>query len=167
MKNIRKFFVVALFVFVGFDFGAFARDLKVLDVAPDFTIKVQNGSEFSLSAQKGNPVLLHFWATWCPPCIRELPEMQELSEDLTESKSKLRFIAVCISDSEANKTAFMKKNNYTFPCALDELGDIVASKYNVSGIPTSILIGADGKILKINVGMMSAKQLEAFVKDVK
>lgn len=165
MKNIKKFFVVALFVFVGFDFGVFAKDLKVSDVAPDFTIKVQDGSEFSLSAQKGKPVLLHFWATWCPPCIRELPEMQKLSDDLAESK--LEFIAVCISDSEANKAAFMKKNNYTFPCALDELGDIVASKYNVSGIPTSILIGADGKILKINVGMMSAKQLEAFVKDVK
>lgn len=145
----------------------FAKDLDGTVNAPDFTIKLNDDTSFTLSQKKGKPVFLHFWATWCPPCIRELPHMQKLYTQLVESKSNLEFIAVCISDTTQNRDTFMKKNNYNFPCGLDETGNLVASKYNVSGIPTSVLISADGKLLKINVGMMTPSQLEDFVKDVK
>lgn len=162
MKKIILLTVLLLSITV-----AFAKDLDGTQNAPDFTIKLNDESTFTLSQKKGKPVFLHFWATWCPPCIRELPHMQKLYTQLVDSKSNLEFIAVCISDSEKNRNSFMQKNNYNFPCGLDETGDLVAAKYNVSGIPTSVLISAEGKLLKINVGMMTSSQLEEFVKDVK
>ena len=135
------------------------------DKAPDFTIQLSNGTKATLSSFKGKAVLVHFWATWCPPCVRELPGMNKLAVKLaTQKNPNLVFIGICVSDTEKNRASFMKKNNYTFPCGLDENGSIAANKYNVSGIPTSVLVSPEGTILNENVGMMTEAQLADFVK---
>ena len=120
----------------------------------------------TLNSYKGKVLFLHFWATWCPPCKVELPHMESLAKKLASQgdKAKMEFLAVCISDSQKALTSFMQKNGYTFPSALDEPG-LVAMKYGIQGVPTSILISPEGKILKIQVGMMNQKQLENFVAD--
>ena len=107
------------------------------------------------------PVFLYFWATWCGPCRVELPEMNAFASKL-DSSSRIAFLAVCISDTEKSQSAFMKKNNYTFPGGLDKDGSIAGS-YFIQGIPTSILISPDGKIEKIRVGAMSPAELQRFV----
>ena len=134
--------------------------------APDFSLKSSDGKALKLSDYKGKAVLLHFWATWCPPCRKELPEMENLYKKLKSQgdSAKLAFLGVCISDTAKNQSTFMKKNNYTFLTCLDEVGE-VANLYSIQGVPTSILISPEGKILAINVGMMSEKQLADFVKD--
>ena len=134
--------------------------------APDFTITLSTGETKKISDYQGKAVLLHFWATWCPPCILELPGMNALAEKLESQgeQSQLDFLAICISDTEENRSNFMKKNGYTFPGGLDESGKI-AARYGIQGVPTSILISPQGEILDYNVGMMTEAQLAQFVRD--
>lgn len=170
MNKTQKLFSVALIILL-FSLPVFSQSLKVGSNAPDFSLQLQQDGKASdkivtLNSYKGKVLFLHFWATWCPPCKVELPHMESLAKKLANQgdKAKMEFLAVCISDSQKALTSFMQKNGYTFPSALDEPG-IVAMKYGIQGVPTSILISPEGKILKIQVRMMNQKQLENFVAD--
>lgn len=144
--------------------AAFAQTIRRDSIAPDFSITLSSGETKKLSDYKGKAVLLHFWATWCPPCRAELPEMNALSERLQAQgeEAKLAFLAVCVSDTEKSRSDFMKKNSYTFPGGLDPKGEI-ASLYGIQGIPASILISADGTVLDIHVGRMTKYMLDSFI----
>lgn len=145
----------------------YAQKVKIGAPAPDFAVTLsESGKNVRLSDYKGRAVLLHFWATWCPPCRLELPEMDSLSKQLMGQgeDAKLSFLAVCISDTEKSRAAFMKQNGYSFPGALDARG-AVAKLYGIQGIPTTILISPEGTVLDVHVGMMQKEQLDAMVKD--
>lgn len=170
MKKTHKLILLSFLVLLLY-LPAFSQVLKVGSNAPDFSLQLQQDGKASdktvtLNSYKGKVLFLHFWATWCPPCKVELPHMESLAKKLASQgdKAKMEFLAVCISDSQKALTSFMQKNGYTFPSALDESG-LVAMKYGIQGVPTSILISPEGKILKIQVGMMNQKQLENFVAD--
>lgn len=170
MNKTHKIFLLALIILL-FSLPIFSQSLKVGANAPDFSLQIQQDGKASdkivtLNSYKGKVLFLHFWATWCPPCKVELPHMESLAKKLASQgdKAKMEFLAVCISDTQKDLTSFMQKNGYTFPSALDEPG-LVAMKYGIQGVPTSILISPEGKILKIQVRMMNQKQLENFVAD--
>ena len=170
MKKTHKLILLSFLVLL-FSLPVFSQSLKVGANAPDFSLQLQQDGKASdktvtLNSYKGKVLFLHFWATWCPPCKVELPHMESLAKKLASQgdKAKMEFLAVCISDSQKSLTSFMQKNGYTFASALDEPG-LVAMKYGIQGVPTSILISPEGKILKIQVGMMNQKQLENFVAD--
>lgn len=170
MNKTQKLFSIALIILL-FSLPVFSQSLKVGANAPDFSLQIQQDGKASdkivtLNSYKGKVLFLHFWATWCPPCKVELPHMESLAKKLASQgdKAKMKFLAVCISDTQKALTSFMQKNGYTFASALDEPG-LVAMKYGIQGIPTSILISPEGKILKIQVRMMNQKQLENFVAD--
>ena len=170
MKKTHKLILLSFLVLLLY-LPVFSQVLKVGSNAPDFSLQLQQDGKASnktvtLNSYKGKVLFLHFWATWCPPCKVELPHMESLAKKLASQgdKAKMEFLAVCISDSQKALTSFMQKNGYTFPSALDEPG-LVAMKYGIQGVPTSILISPEGKILKIQVGMMNQKQLENFVAD--
>ena len=170
MKKTHKLILLSFLVLL-LSLPVFSQSLKVGSNAPDFSLQLQQDGKPSdktvtLNSYKGKVLFLHFWATWCPPCKVELPHMESLAKKLASQgdKAKMKFLAVCISDSQKALTSFMQKNGYTFPSALDEPG-LVAMKYGIQGVPTSILISPEGKILKIQVGMMNQKQLENFVAD--
>ena len=146
-----------------------AQSINIGANAPEFSLQLQVDGKPSteivkLSDYKGKALFLHFWATWCPPCKVELPHMEKLSQKIQAkgNDSKIEFLAICISDSQKAFSSFMEKNKYTFTGGLDSSG-YIAIKYGIQGIPTSILISPEGKILKINVGMMNEKQLEKFI----
>jgi len=161
----QKKLIVAGILLVLAAAGSFAQKVQEGTSAPDFELVLSTGKKVQLSAMKGKAVLLHFWATWCPPCRRELPGMDALAKkiDAKGKDSKIVFLGVCVSDEEKNRADFMKKNGYTFTGGLDQTG-AVAGKYGVQGIPTSVLISPDGKIEKLQVGAMSESQLDDFVK---
>lgn len=165
----KKIILILTMVFLFGVFNLSAQTVRVGSKAPDFFLELQkdgkpSGKAVTLANYTGKALFLHFWATWCPPCKVELPHLEKLAQKI-ESKganSGINFLAICISDSQKSLSAFMKENGYTFPCGLDAAG-IIARKYGVQGVPTSILISPDGRILNIHVGMMSEKLLESFV----
>lgn len=122
------------------------------DSAPDFTISLADGSEFTLSDQQGKIVLLNFWATWCGPCVREMPAFERLEEDCGED---VVILAVNCMEYADTVTAFIEENGYTFPIAIDEEG-IVSAKYPTQGIPYTLVIDGDGIVQNIYVGAADA-----------
>lgn len=126
-------------------------------------LKSLDGSTISLNDLRGQPVLLNFWATWCPPCRSEMPHIQELYEDPEWQARDLVILAVDIQESEATAREFMTSNGYSFTVLLDTKGE-VARSYNVRGIPTTVIIDKDGIIRNERVGAFTSKaQIEQFI----
>jgi len=116
----------------------------------DFTLESLDGKKISLSSYKGSFVFLSFWATWCPPCKKEMPGLQALYEKL---KAK-GFVIVAVDLGEDKKvvSAFIKKNGYTFPVLLDTTGAI-GGGYGAQSIPTNYILDRKGNIIARKVGI--------------
>ena len=127
--------------------------LSVGDAAPDFTAVLTDGTEFTLSEQQGKVVLLNFWATWCGPCVREMPAFEKLYGEYGED---IAILAVNCMESEDIVKAFQAENGYTFPIACDPEGD-VSLKYPSQGIPYTLVIDEEGIIQNIYVGAADAE----------
>ncbi len=123
------------------------------DTAPDFTAALADGTEFTLSDQQGKVVLLNFWATWCGPCVREMPAFEKLHEEYGED---IAILAVNCMEGEDIVDAFLEETGYTFPVACDVEGTVIA-KYPSQGIPYTLVIDKEGIIQKIYVGAADAE----------
>jgi len=118
--------------------------------AIDFTLPNLSGEEITLSDYQGKVVFLNFWATWCPPCRKEMPSMQKLYEKLKGKDFEM--LAVAMDRSGQSVVApFVKEGGYTFPILLNPSGAI-ASKYMVRGIPATFIIDKQGRIIDRVVG---------------
>lgn len=113
--------------------------------ANDFSLQKLDGKKFVLSEQKGKPTLINIWATWCMPCVREMPAFERLKE---EYKDKVNIVAVDIGEKKEVVEKFMKENNYTFDVALDTKG-ITQQLYDFQGIPFTFLIDEKGNLVNI------------------
>ena len=123
--------------------------------APDFTAQLVDGTSFQLSQQKDKAVLLNFWATWCGPCVGELPAFTRLVETYGD---KIALLAVNCGEDEQPVTGSLEQNGYTFPVALDLEGEI-SSLYPTDGIPYTLIIAPDGTISSIQLGASGADEM--------
>ena len=129
--------------------------------AIDFKLKDLNGQELSLSDLKGKKVFLNFWATWCPPCKAEMPEIEKLYQEIKDND--LVIVAVEIGESLDTVKPFIDSNKYNFKVLLDP-DQSVATKYNIASIPTSYFIDAEGYIISKHVGGMNIDQMKTYIK---
>jgi peroxiredoxin len=119
------------------------------DMAPDFTVKMLDGSEVTLSKLQGKPTLLIFWATWCPPCRVELSKLQEHIID--RYGESINVLPISRGEERAKVDEFITKMGYTFAVGLD--GDqSIYQKYATNYIPRCFVIDAKGKVLYSGVG---------------
>ncbi|MFB4163945.1 peroxiredoxin family protein [Alteribacillus sp. JSM 102045] len=126
--------------------------LQTEEEAPDFSLETLNGEEMSLSDYRGEKVMINFWATWCPPCRAEMPDMQEFYAD-----HDVKILAVNLTQTEAGLSeveSFAEDLGITFPLLLDEEVK-VANDYGIQPIPTSFFVDTKGVIKHINVGPMN------------
>ena len=118
--------------------------------APDFTLTDQYGNVHTLSAYKGQTVFLNFWATWCPPCRGEMPDIQKLYEDYGYNEEELVVLGIAApglggeGDVES-VTAFLAENEYTFPVVMDSDWTFTYL-YGIRAYPTTFMIRADGSV---------------------
>lgn len=129
--------------------------LEVGDDARDFTASLTDGGSFQLSEQEGKAVLLNFWATWCGPCVAELPAFTRLEEAYGD---KIALLAVNCGEDGKTVRRFLETNGYTFPVALDPEGEISAL-YPTDGIPYTLIISPDGKVSSIKLGAGDADSM--------
>ena len=127
------------------------------DAYRDFTVSLADGGEFTLSDHEGKVILLNFWATWCGPCVGEMPAFEQLQETYGED---LVLLAVNSGEDEGTVKAFLEENGYTFPVALDPRYE-VALLYPSDSIPYTVIIGADGKVAAIQLGAADADTMYA------
>lgn len=119
--------------------------------APDFTLPDMDGEARSLSDYRGKVVMLNFWATWCPPCRREIPSMESIYQDL----QKDGFVVLAVNEFESTDHVFAYTGQLsvfpTFPILFDSDSKI-SQDYDVKGLPTTLLIDKQGKVVYRAVG---------------
>lgn len=142
--------LLELLVFLGLFLAVRAYLLRgtVEGPAPAIAAVELDGRPVSLQALHGKPVLLHFWATWCPICNLELGSIEALSRDYT-------VVTVAMQSGDADKVrAFMKEKGVDFPVIVDADGRI-ARRYGVRGVPASFFIDPSGRIRTAEIGYTS------------
>jgi len=124
--------------------------------APDFSLQLLDGGTFQLSAYKGDPVMINFFASWCHPCRQEIPSLVAVR---TEYKPKgVHFLAIAIDDTEKDVKAIIKELGFTFPAGLDTTGEI-KDAYGIYGLPTTFFIDKKGVISYSHAGSATKELL--------
>ena len=162
MKVIRLCFIFALFwginastvekslyaeedYFASLSIIRFKKEIK----APEFTLKDLNGKDVSLKDFSGKVVFLTFWATWCGPCIIEMPSMEKLYRQFKDDG--LIIVAINFQESRKQVKVFMDNFRLTFPALLDQKGE-VGGLYGVFSLPTTYLIDPEGRLIGGAIG---------------
>ncbi|MBN1992385.1 MAG: redoxin domain-containing protein [Anaerolineae bacterium] len=129
-------------------------------VAPDFTLPQLNGEPLALSDFRGQPAILNFWASWCPPCKRELPALQAA---YAKYGDKIGLIAVDVKEDPAAVAVFVEELELNFPVALDPDGAVSDLTYEVRGIPTTLFIDANGLVAARHVGPLDEAVIDTYL----
>ncbi|MBO4886888.1 MAG: redoxin domain-containing protein [Firmicutes bacterium] len=128
--------------------------------APDFILTDQYGTEHRLSDYRGKVIFLNFWATWCPPCRSEMPDIQKLYEEFTAAgREDVVFLGIAFPNMSGEQDIegiieFLEENGYTYPVLMDEEAG-TAYSYYISAFPTTFMIDAGGNIFGYVTGALS------------
>ena len=134
-----------------------AVGINVGELAPDFTLTDLEGNSVTLSEYRGKVVFINFWATWCPPCRAEMPDIESLYQEYKDKG--LVVIGIDIGEPEATVRQFVQRGGYSWTFVLDNTGG-VAANYNIRAIPTSFFIDREGVIQAVNIGAMTKRAME-------
>jgi peroxiredoxin len=129
-------------------------------VAPDFTLTALGGQPVRLNDLRGRPVLINFWATWCPACRSELPALQAAYQ---RYGGQVAFLGVDVKEPEGTVAAFAQQSGLTFPILLDGDGAVGSQLYQVRGIPTSLFIAPDGVVSVRQVGPLAEADIDRYL----
>ena len=151
LKVVSLIILTSLLLVAGCSAPSVAR---VGEPAPDFRLENLDGQSISLSDFRGKPILLNFWATWCPPCVSEMPYIQQVYEEW--SGKGLVVLAVNIGESSPKVKGFLQAHDLSLPVLLDTKEN-TAEKYNITGIPASFFIDSDGIIREKIIGAFPNK----------
>lgn len=123
--------------------------------APPIEVETLAGEPFSLGAQTGKVVVLDFWATWCPPCVKSLPALERLHRKYDGHPEVL--IASVNTDVMPERSAALKRwmdrHQYGFPVLLETRDKALSAAYRVQSIPTMVVVGRDGAVHDVQVGL--------------
>lgn len=149
--------------------GETAADARPVIPAVDFELEDQYGNIHRLEDYRGKTIFLNFWATWCPPCKAEMPDIQKLYEkSATEGEDAVIVLGVAAPNmgqegSEEEIAAFMEEKGYTYPVLMDTEGELFAS-YGIMSFPTTFMIDRDGNVFGYVSGMLSADMMDSIVR---
>lgn len=139
-----------------------------LPPALDFQLQDQYGNTHTLEDYKGKTIFLNFWATWCPPCRAEMPDIQRLYESYSrEGEDALIVLGVAAPElgqekDEEGIQAFLEENGYTYPVLMDTTGELFYS-YGIQSFPTTFMIDRDGNIFGYISGQLTMDMMESII----
>ena len=140
-----------------------ATGINLGRVAVDFTLEALDGTEVSPSQYRGDVVLINFWATWCPPCRAEIPDIEDAYR--ARKDEGLVVLGVSVEQSRSSVAPFVELAGMTYPVLLDELSQVY-NTYRAPGLPMSLLLDKDGVIRVRHVGQLSRAQLDKYLDEV-
>jgi len=136
------------------------------DPAPDFALMQLGGGEVRLSDYRGRPVLINFWASWCPPCRIEMPELVKSYETHRDQGFVILGVNLTYLDNLPDVEGFVEEFHMTFPVLLDERGEVAERLYRLRGLPMSVFVNRAGVIVRIQYGALSGSQLEDYLGEI-
>ncbi|HYT38055.1 MAG TPA: TlpA disulfide reductase family protein [Acidimicrobiia bacterium] len=113
----------------------------------------------SLEALRGRPVVLNFFGSWCPPCVRELPALEAMSQ---RYRGRIAFVGVTFNDGREEARGLLDRAGVTYPAAFDAKSDL-AYDYGIRGMPTTVFISPDGNLIEGKKGEFSEVQLRTTI----
>lgn len=119
------------------------------DVSPDFTLKALDGNNLRLAEQRGDIMLINFWASWCGPCIQEMPALDKLAQKY--QMLGVQVWGVNVENDSAAAKAYLSKVQVAFPILFD-VDNSVSKDYRVAAMPTTVILDKDGKVRSVHRG---------------
>ncbi|WP_088043829.1 thiol-disulfide oxidoreductase ResA [Bacillus sp. EAC] len=165
---IRTLILLILISAIGYTFYInFFKEEEVISKgnnAPNFAMtELNTGEKFTLSGEKGKGVIINFWGTWCEPCKREMPFMNELY--LKYKDKGIELLALNADESKFSVERFVSDYKLKFPIAIDK-DQQVLNTYGVNPLPTTFFVSPDGKIKRIVTGQMTPSSFESYIKEI-
>jgi len=141
-------------------------DISKLSSTADFTVQDADGNDIKLSDMIGKPVVLNFWASWCPPCKEEMPEFEKLFTELGDYVSFMMIDAVDGGrETKETGAAYVAGEGYSFPVYYDTTQE-ASRKFNLTAIPKTVFIDAEGNLVDEIIGMIGESQLRAGIERI-
>jgi len=131
--------------------------------APDFTLTTFKGNTISLKSLKGKPVVINFWASWCPPCRFEAPLLEGIWR--AYRNRGVVFLGVDLQDREKDALSYIREFNITYPNGPDLTGEI-SINYGVSGLPVTFFVSRKGEIVRRWVGAVEKEMLVSAIEEI-
>ncbi len=132
-------------------------------IAPNWSLPTPEGTQLSLSAFKGHPVVLDFWATWCGPCREEIPIWEQLQKQY--ANKGLVIVGISEDDHKQDVLSFLKQTPLTYPVVMDQ--DRLSGSYGLAtGLPTTLLVRKDGTIAERIEGLEDPGSLDRAVRGI-
>jgi peroxiredoxin len=150
---------LALLLFAGAAFAGVGKGQK----APDFSLPTLKGDKLSLSSLRGSVIVIDFWAQWCEPCKKELPQLEKLAKEF--AGKDVIVLAVNVDKSKDNAQRLAHQLGLTIPVLLDPAGS-VAGMYDLPKMPTSFLVDKKGIVRYVHEGFEGAADVERFRKEL-
>jgi thiol-disulfide isomerase/thioredoxin len=136
---------------------------KSSDFAPNFDLTSTKGKTIKLSDYRGKVVIVDFWATWCPPCRKGIPDLIELQK---EFKNDLVVIGVSLDqDTKSDVVPFIKKYGINYPIVYGT-NQVIMDYGSINAIPTSFVINKEGKIVDKHIGLVPKSEYEKKIKEI-
>jgi len=156
MKKATLIGIIAVLAAIGFLFfygqnsGQRFKIIREGDRAPEFSVLTLDGKAVSLSSYRGKVVMVHFWATWCPPCVEELPTLERLYRAYVGKD--LEILAVSVDEGGAGAVGqFMQRNRFALPVLLNP-DQSVARQYGTFKFPETYLVDREGIVRRKIIG---------------
>ncbi|WP_374723446.1 thiol-disulfide oxidoreductase ResA [Calidifontibacillus erzurumensis] len=148
-------------------YSNFFKDKQIVgigDQAPNFVLTDLNGNEVEFADYRGKGVFLNFWGTWCKPCEREMPYME--NQYNVYKDQGVEILAVNVGEPELSVKNFVERKGLTFPVVIDKDLEVLEA-YGVNPLPTTFLVDKEGKIIDIITGQLTEEMIKNHMERIK
>lgn len=128
---------------------------EVGEAAPDVSLTDFDGTTFELADYRGSPLVVNFWASWCPSCAAEMPDFEKVHRAVA---GEVEFLGINTNDDHGSAQRLAKNTGVTYRLARDQQGEVFQA-FGALGMPTTVFIDADGNVVDLVVGQLSAEML--------